>query len=213
MRKTWGGGRVTAGLVAALAAVIWISTPNLAAAQSASPEETATRVQAIDLTGAPARGPADSKVTLVMFTDFGSPAHGSTGVILQGLLDIYPERLRVVFKHNLLADRPDRMLAHEAARAAGEQGQFWAMHDLLLANQPSQSRADLVGMASQLQLDVARFAADLDSGRYRAAIEADRQQAIALGIRNQPTWFLNGARLKGPLTLVELQRLVDAAEK
>ena len=45
-------------------------------------------------------------------------------------------RLRVVFKHNLLADRPDRMLAHEAARAAGEQGQFRAMHDLLLANQP-----------------------------------------------------------------------------
>lgn len=189
-----------------LAAAAWIAIPVAAVAQAPAPAETAT----IDVTGAPARGPENSKVTLVMFTDFTGPAYGSTGVVLQGLLDLYPEALRIVFKHSLPADRPDRLLAHEAARAAGEQGRFWEMHDLLLANQPRQTRADLVGMATQLQLDVARFAAALDSGQHRPAVESDRVQAEALGIRNQPTWFLNGTRLKGPITLAELQRRVDA---
>lgn len=178
------------------------------AAQSPPPAEPVS----IDLANAPVRGPAESPITIVMFTDFGNPACGSTGVILQGLLEMYPERLRIVFKHNLPAGQPDRMLVHEAARAAEAQGKFWEMHDLLLANQARQSRADLIGMATQLGLDVPRFVADLDAGRHYQIIEADRLQATALGIKNQPTWFLNGVRLKGPVTLTTLQRLIDAVK-
>jgi protein-disulfide isomerase len=166
----------------------------------------------ISLAGAPARGTADSKATLVMFTDFGNPACGSAGVILRGLLEIYPEQLRIVFKHNLPPNQPDRLLVHEAARAAEAQGKFWEMHDLLLQNQRTQSRTDLIGIASQLQLDDARFVSDLDSGRYREAIEADRGEARTLGIRNQqPTWFLNGRRIDGPVTLAALRGEIDAA--
>lgn len=209
MANRTGFLRTDSGALLALAITATLAMAVSAVGQTTPAPATAT----IDLAGAPARGPADSPVTLVMFTDFGNPAYGSTGVVLQGLVDLYPDRLRIVFKHSLPANQPERLLPHEAARAAGEQGQFWQMHDLLLANQTRQSRDDLIAMATQLHLDVSRFTADLDNGRYRAAIEADRQQADALGIRNQPTWFLNGVRIKGPVALIDLQRRIDGILK
>ncbi len=179
------------------------SSISLAGAPAATPSS-------ISLAGAPARGPADSTVTLVTFTDFGNPACGSTAVVLQGLVDQFKDGVRIVFKHNLPANNPDRLLLHEAARAAEEQGQFWPMHDLLLGNQGRQTRDDLLGMAAQLHLDLAAFTAALDSGRYREAIESDRQEAEAFGVRNQPVWFLNGTRLNGPVTLSGLSSRVHA---
>ena len=199
------GRRCQAGGTAAAAVALVIIGSIQGFAAAAQPAAAAT----IEVAGAPARGPADSPVTIVMFTDFSNPAYGSTGVVLQGLLDMYPERLRIVFKHTLPPKQPARLLVHAAARAAGEQGKFWEMHDLLLANQAHQTRADLLGMAAQLQLDVARFTADLDSGKYQPVVEADQQQAEALGITGQPTWFVNGTRLRGPVTFLELQRLID----
>ena len=164
----------------------------------------------VDLSSAPSRGEADSPVTLVMFTDFGNPACANAGVILQGLVDLFPKGLRVVFKHTLPPNRPDRALAHQAVRAAGEQGKFWEMHDLLLANHERQQMADVLEMARLLELDVTRFSAALESDAARAIVEQDRQVAERLQIREQPTWFLNGERIPGPITLADLRRRIEA---
>lgn len=189
---------------AALAAAVCLCGAAAAAGQTPVPAS-------IVLEGAPARGAADARATIATFTDFGNPAAASTAVILQGLVEEFKDQVRIVFKHALPANRPDRLLVHEAARAAGAQGQFWPMHDLLLGNQGRHGREDLVGMAAQLKLDVARFTADLDAGTFREAVEKDRQEAEAFRATGRPVWYLNGARLEGPVTLAELSRRVKAA--
>ena len=196
----WSSAALTAALCTAVPAAA------LAQAGKSAPAAVPAAPAAISLAGAPARGPADSKATLVTFTDFGNPSHGSGDVILQGVIDEFKDAVRIVFKHTLPPNDPDRLLPHEAARAAEAQGQFWPMHDLLLSNQPRLTRDNILGMAAQLHLDLARFTADLDSGASRAAIESDRQEAVAFGIRAQPVWYLNGVRLNGPVTFSDLSR-------
>lgn len=208
--RTW---RSAAAAAIVAAAAMGTAGPAIAQAATPGPAPTTTAPAApgsINLEGAPARGAADSRATLVTFTDFGNPACGSTAVILQGLVEQFKDGVRIVFKHSLPPNDPHRLLPHEAARAAEEQGQFWPMHDLLLGNQGRQTREDVLGMAAQLHLDLPKFTAALDSGKYREAIERDRKEAEAFGVRNQPVWFLNGTRLNGPVTLAVLGARVQA---
>ncbi len=200
----WSNAALTAALCTAMPAAA------LAQAGKSAPAAVPASPAAISLAGAPARGPIDSRAVLVTFTDFSNPACGSAAVILQGLVDEFQDGVRIVFKHNLPPNNPDRLLPHEAARAAEEQGAFWPMHDLLLSNQARLSRDDVMGMAAQLRLDVPKFAADLDSGKYRDEIERDRTEAVGLVIRNQPVWYLNGARINGPVTMSDLSRRLHA---
>jgi protein-disulfide isomerase len=62
--------------------------------------------------------------------------------------------------------------------AAGAQGKFWEMHDLLFANQPALARVDLMKYASSLNLDMPRFEKDLDSDRIKAQVAADRAAGL-----------------------------------
>ena len=87
--------------------------------------------------------------------------------------------------------------AHEAARCAGAENQYWPYHDRLYAEQPRFDRDSLIRYAVDLGLDSARFAGCLDERRYAAAVEADVAQARALGIRATPTFLINGQKLEG----------------
>lgn len=83
-------------------------------------------------------------------------------------------------------------LAHEAARCAGVEGRYWPYHDRLFAEQPRFERGDLIRYAVDLGLDGARFTRCLDERSFRAAVEADFDQARALGINQTPTFLING---------------------
>jgi protein-disulfide isomerase len=104
-------------------------------------------------------------------------------------------------------------LAHEAALAAGDQGKFWEMHDVLFAGQDKLSRDDLIAKAKQLGLDVPRFTKDLDSHRFRPQVEADRQEGNRLGVDGTPFFFINGHAISGALDLPTFKKLIDAALK
>src|SRR5262249_15232850 len=92
------------------------------------------------------------------------------------------------------------VLAHEAAVAAGAQGKFWEMHDLLFANQERLSENDLLQYAKQLQLDIPDFQNALRSHSYRGVVDADVDEARGLGVTGTPTFFINGKRLVGVQT-------------
>jgi len=153
----------------------------------------------------------DAPATLVIFADLRAITAGGLGVILQGLVGRYPSTLRVCFRHAPAADQPDHVLAHRAVIAAGAQGKFWEMLDLLLANRARQGSDDLPAMAAQLALDTKKFSEDLDSATAHQRIAADRQQAAALKLVANPTFFVNGVRLSGPKSLTELAAQIDAA--
>ena len=110
-----------------------------------------------------------------------------------------------------LSIHPDSALAHQAALAAGEQGHFWEMHDLLFANHKKIKLSDLLLYAQQLHLDVPRFQKALDSGRFRHVIDDDSAMARGLGIFSTPAFFINGQRLIGQQSVDKLNAAIDEA--
>ena len=116
--------------------------------------------QQINLEHAPTKGPATAPISLVEFSDFECPFCAETAPVVHGLLAAYPTRIRFAFKHYPLPMHKEALLAHEAALAANEQGNFWEMHDLIFKTQDKLTRDDLIAKAAQLNLDVLRFTRD-----------------------------------------------------
>jgi len=160
--------------------------------------------------GAQVRGPDQAPVTIVEFSDFQCPFCKSAIPALQELMRQYPGGVRWVFKNYPLDFHPDSLLAHKAALAAGEQGKFWEMHDLIFANQGAIKRDDLLQSASQLGLDMKRFVVDLDGNRLQTVIDEDKAEGSRLGVTGTPTFFVNGKRMVGARPLAEYRALVEA---
>ena len=117
-----------------------------------------------------------------------------------------------VWRHLPLSDvHPDAQLAAEAAEAAADQGAFWPMHDLLLANQDALRADDLLGYAERLGLDVDRFTSDLFAHVGAARVAEDIDSADLSGVSGTPTFFVNGRRHYGAYDIETLSAAVHAA--
>ncbi len=139
------------------------------------------------------RGGAHAPVTVVEYGDFECPNCKQAAPAVRMLLEKYAERVRLVFRHfPLEAAHPHALAAAEAAESAGGQGRFWEMHDLLFEHQDHLRRRDLEGYAARLQLDGARFAAELDDEIYRQRIREHMEGAVRSGVRSTPGFFVNG---------------------
>jgi protein-disulfide isomerase len=180
--------------------------PGCAAGAEARPEDDTT-VYKVDPGSAPARGPADAPVTVVLFSDFQCPYCKKVEPTLEALQQEYPGKVRVVWKNFPLDMHPSARLAAAAALAAHAQGKFWAMHDRMLENQTALDRASLEGYARAVGLDAARFQVALD--RTAAAVEADVKQGMSLGVTGTPTVFVNGRRVVGAHPLATFKALID----
>jgi protein-disulfide isomerase len=157
------------------------------------------------------RGPEKSPVTVVEYGDFECPYCGEAEPAIRELLADYGD-VHYVWRHLPLADvHPHAELAALGAEAAARQGQFWAMHDLLLAHQGALTRRDLAGYAGGLGLDRARFAADLKHESGAGKIAADVDSADLSGVSGTPTFFINGRRHHGAYDAGGLAASVRAA--
>src|SRR5512138_1416161 len=105
-------------------------------------------------------------------------------------METYKGRVRLVVKHYPYKYRDYAHISAEAALAAGDQGKYWEMHDLLLKRSPKLDRASLAGYAKELGLDVARFAAALDSRKFAPAVDRDLKLALELDLYNTPTYYI-----------------------
>lgn len=123
----------------------------------------------------------------------------------------FPGKVRLVYKDFPLASHAGARPAAEAARCAGEQGQFWPYHDLLFLSRPNFGRDALLGYAERLKLDREAFVACLDAGRHRGAVAADLAQGRALGVTGTPTFFINGRKLVGARPVEAFREAVQDA--
>jgi len=152
-------------------------------------------------------GSDKAAITVLFFADFESFQCARSASVLAALLDERKE-IRLIFKHAPAKTNPNAFLAHEAAVAAGAQGKFWEMHDVLFENQAKLSRSDLIEYAKALDLNSAVFREALDSHAYRPVIERDLAEAKGLGVNATPTFFVNGRRLVGPQSYASLGAVV-----
>ncbi len=123
----------------------------------------------------------------------------------------YDGRVRLVFKDLPLSAHTLARRAHEAARCAGPTGKYWLYHDRLFAAQPDFERDDLIRYAVEIGLDREAFVRCLDARRYAAAVDADIQQAQALGVTGTPTFFVNGTPLIGAHPIETFREVIDEA--
>jgi len=156
------------------------------------------------------RGDPAAPITIVEFADYQCPYCAAEEPILLGLLRDYRSRVRLVFRDYPVA-HPHSIELAQAARCAGEQGGFWAMHDFLFKRTESVDISHLAEYGSDLGLDGEALDACVKSGRYRQSVEADAAAAQKAGARGTPTFFVNGKRLDGWQTYNQLAGAVDAA--
>jgi protein-disulfide isomerase len=119
--------------------------------------------------------------------------------------------VRLIYKDFPLPSHDLAMPAAEAARCAGEQGRYWAYHDVLFDRQPRFQRDDLVAYAMNLKLDRDRFERCLDRRTFRAAVEADFAEGRELGVRSTPTFLINGKPLVGAQPIETFRAAIDDA--
>ena len=156
------------------------------------------------------RGASDAAVELVVYGDYECPYSRKTQQTVDGVFEERPGQIRYVFRHfPLMKIHPHAEDAAVAAEAAGAQGQFWAMHDLLYERQDRLEKADLVSYAAELGLDDQRFADDLQSGTHRDTVRGHIRSGVGSGVAATPTIFIDGHRWGERYRLHELLDAID----
>ena len=142
------------------------------------------------------RGNPDAPVTLEEFGDFQCPPCGSFAGFTEELLKEYDSRLRVVFRNFPLGPHEHAREAALAAEAAGLQGRFWEMHDVLYREQTAWSKAPnarelFESYAGTIGLNLDQFRKDMDGEKARERVDSDQALGDSLGIKLTPTLFIN----------------------
>jgi protein-disulfide isomerase len=162
----------------------------------------------ISTAGDPSKGPDNARVTIVEFSDFQCPFCSKAVADANEIVRQFPKDVRLVFKQFPLDQHRDAEFGAEAALAAQAQGKFWQMHDLLYAGFPDLSRKTVLGYAKQLNLDMNRFVADVDSHKNRNRVEMERKQGEDANVGGTPTFFFNGKKYNGIFDLATVAPLI-----
>jgi protein-disulfide isomerase len=156
-----------------------------------------------------AQGPATAPVTLVEYGDYECPYCRAAGAIVDELQRLLPDQVRFVFRHFPLENlHPHARRAAEAAEAAGSQGKYFEMHAALFEHQTALDDEDLIRYAAELDLDIARFRADLDARKYASRVTEDFRGGARSGVRGTPTFYLDADRYDGVVGVRELMAAI-----
>ena len=121
----------------------------------------------------------------------------------------YPDKIRLVLKNYPYRYRDYSHLAAESLLAAGDQGKYWEMHDIMITNSPTLDRYSLIRYAGELGLDIKRFTTDLDTMKHKKLIEKDENLAVAMDLYNTPTFFINGRKVIGNRPYEYLKKIIE----
>lgn len=138
-------------------------------------------------------GASHAPVTIVEYGDFECPNCKQAAPAVKLLLERFAGRVRFAYRHFPLEEvHPHALHAAQAAEAAGGQGKFWQMHDLLFENQNHLKANQLHGYAEKLELDMARYAFEIEDEVYLQRVREHIEGGARSGVRATPTFFING---------------------
>lgn len=162
------------------------------------------------------KGSNGAPVTLIEYTDFQCPACAAYYPILNQLSEEMGDRVRIVIRHYpLMQIHKNALPSARAAEAAGRQGKFWEMHDLLFINQAEWSNAEdpmksiFPAYAGRAGMDIERFRSDMQDATLDDKINEDRGTGNTMQITGTPSFFLNGEKLKNPSSIEEFKKAIE----
>jgi protein-disulfide isomerase len=164
------------------------------------------------------QGALNTRVVLVEYGDYQCPDCGELDAMiktLQGQLDAtFSEGNNLCFVFRQFPQpqvHSQAQKAAEAALAAGAQGQFWQMHEMLFSHQQALGNGHLVEYADDLGLDVCKFLQDMSKHVYIDRINQDIASGIQSGVTGAPTLFINGTRYRDRWNIEQLIAAIVAA--
>lgn len=159
-------------------------------------------------------GSGDAPVTLLEYGDYECPFCRDAHFAVKRLRKAAARKVLYVYRHFPLTEmHPNAFMAAEAAEAAGMQGKFWEMHELLFENQDQLDADAVIEWAQLLGLDLEAFQDAIESGETAARIKEDRSSGIRSGVNGTPTFFVNGVRYNGAPRYEELAEVARGAAK
>jgi len=142
------------------------------------------------------KGNKSAPITVVEFSDFQCPYCARFSPTIDQVLKAYPNDVKFVYKDFPLSFHKQAKNAAKAARAAGEQGKFWEMHDLIFEKYATVNEVMFKEFATKLNLDMNKFLADFNSSKYDNLIQQDINLGRQSGVTGTPTLYMNGKRMQ-----------------
>jgi protein-disulfide isomerase len=165
------------------------------------------------------QGAATSSVLLIEYSDFECPAcRAYSGVLKQLMVELGSKVTFVYRNFPLIEIHPNAELAARAAQAAGKQGKFWEMHDLLFEKQDEWAQSAnpeplFESYSKLLGISVEQFKIDFGSKEIINFVKAERASAIKLGLQGTPTFFINGKQIQNPNSVDAFRTIINDAIK
>jgi protein-disulfide isomerase len=164
-------------------------------------------------------GNTSAKVSVIEYGDFQCPACGAYFPITQQIIANYGDKIAFVFRNYPLEQHADAQIASQAAEAAGLQGKYWQMHDMLYEDQNTWTNASpsnavsqfFDGYASSTGINVAQFDKDINSAQVLAKIQNDLASGNAAAINHTPTFFINLKQIQDPTSYDQFKSVIDQA--
>ncbi|HKZ38903.1 MAG TPA: thioredoxin domain-containing protein [Chryseolinea sp.] len=142
-------------------------------------------------------GNLDSGLILVEYGDYQCPYCRRAHPVVQRMLNEHGSELKFVFRHFPLQEvHAQAFSAALAAEAAGRQGKFWSMHNLLFENQDQfHQKTVFLDLAKELGLDLGQFIVDRKREDLICKIEKDFKSGLYSGVNRTPTFFVNETKI------------------
>lgn len=162
------------------------------------------------------KGASSSTVSLVEYSDFQCPACGYYYPVVEEVLKENKDNIAFTYRHFPLPQHKNALAAAYAGEAAGTQGKFWEMHELLFKHQNDWSESTTAesifeGYAKELNLDIAKFKIDRDSQETKDKVAHDRATGLKSGVNSTPSFYLNGKKIPNPNSPDEFKALIKSA--
>jgi protein-disulfide isomerase len=170
------------------------------------------------------KGSPDAPITMIVFSDFECPACRDAAKTVDLILHRYGDQVYFIYRYYPLGMHKNSFQAAVAAECAREQGKFWEFHDYLYGNQfdwngpmpvnLTDPGNKFISYASKFGMSIPAFRSCLTSDRAPSAVKASRAEGDELRVASTPTFFINGKRVVGRMSLeAEYEKLFQAALK
>jgi protein-disulfide isomerase len=178
-------------------------------------------ISAVDhVEGLPAQtGNVKSPVIIMEYSDFECPACRNYYFVMREIMVQFGDKISFVYRHFPLTEiHANSEFAARVAEAAGKQGKFWEMHNLLFEKQDEWAKAANPGQmfesyATLLGISVEKFKTDIASKEVADLVKAERASALKLGLPGTPSFFINGKQIQNPASVDAFKTVVSDALK